>query len=430
MARKVLPPWRGPRARPVVEPHVYAGNVARRTILRTYQLAARLWLTAAGLAFLLPDDARLGLWLPLHLALAGAVSLAISGAMQNFALTLSAAPEPPMPVVWLQFSAANLGVAFIAVGYPSGTSWLVAVGGAAFVTAALVLGWLVLRARRVGLNRRHTLPFVMYVAAIASVIAGGTVGAVIGSHAIGDPDVWLALRRAHPTLNVLGWASLTIAGTLVTFLPTVLRIRMPVWHGAATGALLVGGVTARSLGLGIDLPALATLGTVSFAGGALGLGWMVVKVLRTPRKWPIPVAAKHLVAALAWFIVGSLALVWVMRDGAEGVDAFRDPFLAIFVLGWVVQTLLGAWEYLLPMSRPGHPEDRRRWLTSIEAGGVLQVVALNLGVVLLALAHGWGRDVGVWLATAGVTAALLKAWAYPILGLAPGLAGRRADVWG
>lgn len=405
--------------------------MARRTILRTYQLAARVWLTAAGLALLLPDDVRFGLWLPLHLALAGGVTLAISGAMQNFALTLSAASEPPMGFVWLQFAAANLGALLVAVGYPSGISELVAVGGVSFVAAALLLGWLVLRARRVGLNRRHGLPFAMYAAAIVAVLAGGTVGGLIGSQAVSDPEIWLALRRTHLTLNVLGWASLTIAGTLVTFLPTVLRIRMPTWHGAATGAMLVAGVAVRAIGLGTDQRALAMAGTVAFALGALGLGWMVVKVLRTPRKWPVPVAAKHLIAALAWFIVGSVLLVWVMRDGTTGVDRFRDPFLAIFVLGWVIQTLLGAWQYLLPMARPGHPEDRRRWLASIEAAGVLQVVALNLGVLLLAgVGDGWAGNVGIWLATAGVTSALLKAWAYPVLGLAPGLAGRRADVWG
>ena len=55
-----------------------------------YQSAARVWLTLAALSFLLPVRWRLGLWLPLHLTLAGAVSTAISGAMQNFMLSLTA----------------------------------------------------------------------------------------------------------------------------------------------------------------------------------------------------------------------------------------------------------------------------------------------------------------------------------------------------
>jgi hypothetical protein len=65
-----------------------------------YQTAARVWLTAAALSLLLPPADRLVLWLPLHLALAGAISVAISGAMQTFALALTATPSPSRWVVW------------------------------------------------------------------------------------------------------------------------------------------------------------------------------------------------------------------------------------------------------------------------------------------------------------------------------------------
>ncbi len=53
-----------------------------RAITAWYQIAARVWLTLAGLSLLLPAGRRVGIWLPLHLALAGAVATAISGAMQ------------------------------------------------------------------------------------------------------------------------------------------------------------------------------------------------------------------------------------------------------------------------------------------------------------------------------------------------------------
>lgn len=38
--------------------------------------------------------------------------------------------------------------------------------------------------------------------------------------------------------------------------------------------------------------------------------------------------------------------------------AFVLVFLVAFVLGWVVQTLLGVWLYLIPIARPGSPTDR------------------------------------------------------------------------
>jgi predicted benzoate:H+ symporter BenE len=114
---------------------------------------------------------------------------------------------------------------------------------------------------------------------------------------------------------------------------------------------------------------------------------------------------------------------------------FRRVFLAIFVCGWIVQTLLGAWQYLLPMARPGHPDERRRWLAAMEATGNAQVIALNAGVGLLALA---GADVvpalaarvGALLALAGGLAALAKAWAFPSLGGVPVLVRGHAGSGG
>jgi nitrite reductase (NO-forming) len=121
-------------------------------------------------------------------------------------------------------------------------------------------------------QQAHPLPIAMYGAAIVAVLVGGTLGAIVGSRAVGDPTLWLGLRQAHLTLNVLGWVSLTIAGTLVTLLPTVLRVRMPAWHGAATAALLAGGVAATATGLGVRVARVAAGGGLAYALGALGVG--------------------------------------------------------------------------------------------------------------------------------------------------------------
>jgi len=409
--------------------------VGARTTIRTYQVAARLWLTAAVLTLALPGSARLGVWLPLHLAMAGAVSVAIAGAMQNFALTLTAAPGPPAWVVFVQFVGVNAGALLVAIGYPSRHLALLAWGGAGFVAAALVLGWLVVRAWRIGLNRRHRLPLALYLAAVTAVLVGGTFGALVGSGVWDDPALWGRLRSAHLTLNVLGWVTLTMAATLVTLLPTVLRVRMPSWHGAATGVALALGVAAMAGGLAAASSVLATVGGVTFAVGAIGIGWMVLKVVRTPRTWPVPVAGKHLILALGWFLVGSLLLPFVLAGGTTSFARFRELFLAIFIGGWALQTLLGAWQYLLPMAKPGHPDERRRQLAAIEFAGTLQVVALNVGLVLLTTSGaGWVGEttgaVGAGLALGGGILALAKAWAFGPLSRAPVLSSRHLDVWG
>jgi hypothetical protein len=124
----------------------------------------------------------------------------------------------------------------------------------------------------------------------------------------------------------------------------------------------------------------------------------------------------------------------VLASGRGALSRFREPFLAVFVVGWVLQTLLGAWQYLLPMARPGHPNERRRWLSAIEAGGTLQAVLLNAGVALLTLAGAaWAGDgfgaLGAVLALVGGGVALVKAWTFPTLGRIDRLAAGGAGVW-
>jgi len=403
--------------------------------MRLYQTAARAWLTSAVASLLLPASWRLGLWLPLHLALAGAASVAIGGAMQTFASALTATPGPGRSWVLAQLGLANAGAAAIAVGHPAGWTGLVAAGGGSFVAASVLLSAFVWRARRRSLHRRHRSVTALYLISTLFVAVGGGIGALIGSGAGSDVGGWLALRRAHMTLNVLGWVSLTIVATLVTLLPTVLRVRMPAWRGSLVGGSLAAGVAAMATGFALRIDALAAAGAVTYAAAALAMATFAIRVMRIPRRWTPPVAARHLLCALAWFVAGSVVLAAAVVRGPASFDAFGDVFLVIFVGGWIVQTLLGAWSYLLPMTSPGHPDDRRATLAAIEVGGRLKVLSMNGGLVLMAFAAaGWLPQVpsrlGVGLALAGGAVALAKVWALGRLARLPVDAERARRVWG
>lgn len=393
-----------------------------------------LWLSAAGLALLLPEAARAGLWLPLHLALAGAVSVSISGNMLAFVSALTASPDPARVLILAQFALVNLGAALAAAGYPTRHPGLVAWGGGLFAAGIAVLAGDVLGRWRRALFRRHRVPVFLYGTAVACMLAGAGLGAALGSGAIQDPGAFLGLRQAHMTLNVLGWASVTIAGTLVTFLPTVLRVRMPVRHGGVTAAMLAGGVVVLAGGLAARLRPVSVAGALAYWVGAVGLGWMTFRVARAPRRWPISVTAKHLVAGVGWFLGGTTALAANLAVPGGSFDAFREVFLVAFVGGFVIQTLLGAWQYLLPMGRLGHPDERRRFLAAVEYGGNLQVGAVNLGLVLLVLrSAGMAPEpagaAGAVLALGGGAAALGKAWLFPLLARLPATARRSARLW-
>ncbi len=403
-----------------------------RTTTGLYQTAARAWLTAAALSLLLPASRRSGIWLPLHLALAGAISTAISGAMQNFMLALTATPAPPAWLVVTQFVLVTGGTALIAIGMPTSTSRLTAVGGIAFVGAMMILAWMLWRAWSRALNRRHALPIAGYGAAIAFVLVGGTLGALMGSRAVGG-DLSAHLRRAHMTVNLLGWGSITVVATMLTLLPTALRVRMPPRRGRIVLALLVAGIVLQLAGWN-SRPVLAA-GGVAYAAGALGVVVVVVAVLRIERRWSVPVAAFHMIAGVGWFVAASIGLGWVLLEGKAGFDAYRPLFLVAFVGGWLVQVLLGAWSYLLPMGRPGHPQERRRSLAAFEMAAPLQVLLLNLGLVLMAgRGGGWFGpglgELGTVLAFTGAGVALTKAWLFPVLALGPVDTGRARAIWG
>ena len=192
-------------------------------------------------------------------------------------------------------------------------------------------------------------------------------------------------------------------------------------------ALQVGGWLA-------NLPSVLAAGGVAFAMGAVGFIGFVAAVLRTERRWAVPAAAFHMLAAFTWFVVGSIGLAIALFDGSAGADRYRVVFLTAFVGGWLVQVLLGAWSYLLPMARPGHPTDRRRWLSVFEAAARVQVVLLNAGLLLLAgTGAGWvdpglGR-VGAALAFVGGGIALAKAWLFAAADW-PADTERSRAVWG
>lgn len=404
-----------------------------RATTSLFQTGARVWATASLLSFALPPSARLGLWLPVHLMLAGAVATAISGAMQNFALALTAGPAPSDVAVRARFVLLSGGVVAIGVGVPAGWPWLVALGGASFTVSMGLLGWVVWRASARSLQRRHRAPVAAYLLAAAAVLIGATLGAVIGAGAA-TPSAWAAIRRAHMLLNVLGFGSLTVAGTLLTFLPTLLRVRIPAWRGWLTVGALAAGAALLALGELTGVRAIAVAGGVTEVVGAGSLVSFAVVVFRRPRRFAVPVAAVHAACAMGWFVGGVLAVARTTLEGPGTFDAMRRGFLIAFVAGWLAQMVLGAWSYLLPMAAPGHPDDRRRQLVVAESGGLLLVVAYNAGAALLlasglwwpaAASAGW---VLLWVSTALLVA---RSWAFVPLARGPlGRSRRGQRVWG
>jgi nitrite reductase (NO-forming) len=398
----------------------------------------RLWLVAAAASLALPVQDRLGVWLPVHMALAGAATTTISGNMQMFAATLTATRAPGAAISFWQLGLVVAGAAMVAVGHPAGHPPLADVGALCSGVGIALLAIIVRDAWSHALNRRHALPLILYAVALACALIGGAVGSSLGGDRVHDPMLYLALRRTHVTLNLLGFVSLTIAATMLTLLPTVLRVRA-VLRGAVAAAWALGlGVGTLALGFAFEARPLAAAGALGFAAGALLIAWAALAAIRAmlARKGAHPplAAAGHLLLSLSWFCGGAVALAAVLVSNG-GVDAFLPVALVVFVLGWTVQVLLGAWSYLIPSAAPGGPEKRRAYLAAMDVGAAAQVVIYNAGLAGMALhAASLGPAAsgrwGAWLALLAGAAAVARTWLFRLAGNAEWASRRGARMFG
>ena len=211
-------------------------------------LVSACFLAAAVAAATLPEPVRRGVWLPVHLALAGAAGTAIASVLPFFVAALSVAP--PMSAI-VRGGAIGLiagGAAAASLGVAGGIVPL-AVAGALGYLAGLagvaVAAFWPLRASR---GPRRPLVVAAYGAAIAQVALG--VGLVVAMLAGVPPVVegWAQLKPAHAWLNVFGFLSLVIAATLIHLAPTVAGTRIAPRRSAvvALAGLAIGSATGRA----------------------------------------------------------------------------------------------------------------------------------------------------------------------------------------
>lgn len=399
----------------------------RRISVRGGAVAA-VFLLAALASLALPPDARRGIWLPLHLALAGGASLAIAAVLPFFATTLAAAP-PASPV--LRSGAIVLvvvGALAAIAGYPSGALPLAAAGAVSFATGICLVGaaaFTPLSARRRALP---SLVLIGYAVALADVVAGAL---LVATYLSGWPPLvqaWGAGKVAHAWLNLLGFVSLTIAATLVHLLPTVLGTRIAA-RASARLAVVALAVAAPLVAIGMLLEAgpasgpgtpahglaelLARAGGLALMAGATGIAVLAGATWRARGRWTTD-AGWHrwivgaLASAIGWFLVTSLLagapVVLLGADPAAWSISLVGPPV---VGGWLGLAVLGALGHLMPSIGAGGPvrHARQRVVLGRAPGPRL---ALLDGAVAIALAGAvtgaeWAGPVAAVAYGAGLT---------------------------
>lgn len=348
-----------------------------------------LWLIAAVASTFFHRVLPAPRWLMIHLLLLGAITHAILVWSEyfSFALLRSRASRSDRKLQNIRLILANLGALAVFFGVPSGF-WPLTVAGAAALIAAV--GWhgaaLARRSRR-SLPGKFGRTVRYYVAASAFLVVGAALGALIAT-GHGAPRLGLA----HALINLLGWVGLTVAGTLVTLWPTILRTRAD--DQAASGAAsalpaLCIGAAAAALGAVLGVPALTAAGLVAYLIGLVVIGFSGFRAAR--QSPPTSFAALSVAAAFAWwavviaFVAGGSIVGQLRGADAAETAALIGGALPYLAAGFAAQVLPGALSYLIPVVLGGGPTPVRIGTAAFDRWGVLRVTVANAALIVCAM---------------------------------------------
>ena len=379
---------------------------ADRVVAMTAIVGAMAFLVVAVLVAFLPSAERVGLWLPIHLALAGAASTAIAGVMPFFSAAIGTAQPVDARLRWMSVLLVAGGASAITFGFSRGLLTLASLGGLAFIAGAIIVGYATLAPWRRSLGPKGGVVAVGYGAALAMVVLGATLATLFLAGWPPVMEAWASLKPAHAWLNLVGFVSLIIATTLLHFFPTVVgsRIRRTAAAYAATLGLASGSAVVAS-GFALSSDSVVRVGAVLVAVGAVGLTvyagqiWRARFHWRTDHAWHA-FAMGGLVSAIAWFDVGMLLAVFrLLRDrstaGAVDVTILIGPLVA----GWLGLAILSSATHLVPAVGPGDAAAHARQRISLGRWAVPRLVGANAGIIAATLGLAVGLDVVTALGT-------------------------------
>lgn len=325
-------------------------------------------------------------WLAIHLLLLGAVTNAILVWSAHFTAAVLRAPAPASRrAETVRLVTLNAGVLAVLVGGVTDRP-AAGVAGAVVLFAAVVahLVWMAGRLRA-ALPTRLAVTVRYYLAAATALLVGIPVGAGM---LVVDDATRPRLLLFHAHVNLLGWVTLTVLGTLLTLWPTVLRTRMA-----------EDAVRAATVALPLAVTGLALLGTGllgwwrTLAGAGLALFTVAALVALRPTvtatrgRPPASFASWSIAAAAGWLLVAlavDAATLLPAANPAGAADRFGAVLLPLLV-GFVAQVLVGALTHLLPVVLGGGPAPVRRRAALLDRHGPQRVAMTNAALLVFVL---------------------------------------------
>lgn len=375
---------------------------------------------------------RYGVWLPLHLALAGAASIAIAAIMPFFSAAIARAQPVSSWVRWTSIVAVALGAFGLTLGWVWPAHELAALAGVVYLVGIGLTALATLRPLAGGLGPWGGVVTVGYAAALAFVAIGAMLAILrlLGLEAV--TSAWAWLKPAHAWLNLVGFVSLVIATTLLHFFPTVIGARIK--RTASAYATVIGlglGAVLVATGYGLRSDLLARLGAAMTLVGMAALWLYAAQVWRTRARWTGDrgwhvFAMGGLVSAIGWFGVGMvLAAGRVLLAGTDSTASSSDLLVAPIAAGWMGLALLASATHLVPSVGPGGPLEHARQRALLGRLGTVRLVLADVGIVALAVGHPWDLPVLTAAGLALVALTLLGTTALVAVAVGSGLRDAR-----
>lgn len=366
----------------------------KHTWLLLANIPTFLWMITLVLLSLVHRQVPQAGWLLLHVLFLGAASSAVMVWSAHFMDALLRLPPDALNRRGLtaRLALINLGAVAAVVGVWISAMSLVAAGAVLVMTAAGWHGVAIWRVVRRSLPSGYEFVAHYYIGAAAFLVVGAGLGGVLAH----SSNAELAARMvvAHTIVNLLGWIGLAVAGTIVTLLPTVMRMRLPestVRNAQMAMRWLFGTIVVAWFGALIQSQLLLVVGLIGYIAAWTWLQYPFIRRIAlegvpqvdTPNRF----ASWSLMAGCAWFVVtiAAWAVQLAIAPSWFQAAAWTGRVAVPFATGFLVQVLLGSLAFLLPVILGGGPRHVRQAIHAMEWGATFRVGLANAGLVAFML---------------------------------------------
>ncbi|HEY4898835.1 MAG TPA: hypothetical protein VIH79_03850 [Candidatus Nanopelagicaceae bacterium] len=325
-------------------------------------------------------------WILVHLLLLGAITNLIFVWSSHFTATLlRLPPESDRKRYLVRVIVLNLGVISVIVGKIQELKFLMTFGAVAVITSAG------LHARSIQIQISKALPTRFkkiprfYIASALFLVLGGTLGGLLSQGPKGELKYRFLV--AHFSANIFGWLGITVAGTLITLIPTMLRTQLPELaekRGHKSLPWLIISVLTIISGALLNIRLITLMGIIGYF-----CAWLLILSphLRFVLQKKSPFSFISTVCAITWLFIAliNLGIDTARGDSWQAISDGAESLIYMLAIGFALQIGLGALSYLIPVVLGGGSSNARQNIEKSKRFKRTRLLTLNAGLILLIL---------------------------------------------